>query len=129
MKPVALEWGPAGAATLAQTCDVLVLVDVLSFTTCVSIACGRGASVWPHRWRDDSAAVRAAELDAVVAGPRGSAVSLSPLSVLTLPTGARLVLLDRGFADDVLLAAEEGADHAVPVLADGACVDAAQGGP
>lgn len=92
MKTVQLEWGPVGAATLAESCDVLVVVDVLSFTTCVSIACARRGTVWPHRWRDDSAAVRAGELGAVVAEPRGSPLSLSPVSLLALPTGTRLLL-------------------------------------
>ena len=35
---VELAWGVAGVHTLRQDCDVLVLVDILSFTTAVSVA-------------------------------------------------------------------------------------------
>jgi len=93
---VLLEWGPVGAAVLAESCDVLVIVDVLSFTTCVSVACARGATGWPHRWLDSSATERAAALAALVAlvaSPRaGSGLSLSPVSLRDLPHGSRLVL-------------------------------------
>lgn len=90
---VELEWGPVGAAVLAARCDALVVVDVLSFSTCVSVAVGRGARVWPHRWADASTASRARSLGAVPAGPRGgSGVSLSPASLLGLYAGARVLL-------------------------------------
>ena len=45
---VALEWGPVGARTLAERSDVVVVVDVLSFSTALTIAVERGATVWPH---------------------------------------------------------------------------------
>lgn len=41
------EWGEHGMRKLAEECDVLVLIDVLSFTTSVSIACRQGASIQP----------------------------------------------------------------------------------
>lgn len=90
---VELEWGPVGAAVLADRCDAVVVVDVLSFSTCVSVAVGRGARVWPHLWADASAAERAASLGGVAAGPRGGAgISLSPVSLLGLQDGARVLL-------------------------------------
>ena len=46
--PVALEWGPVGARTLAETNDVVVVIDVLSFSTSLTVAVERGAKVWPH---------------------------------------------------------------------------------
>ncbi len=93
MTVIELEWGPAGAAALALDCAALVVVDVLSFTTCVSVAVDRGVSVWPHPWRDGSAATRAAELGAVLAAPRGGpGPSLSPVSLSGLASGGRLVL-------------------------------------
>lgn len=36
------DWGLAGAAELGRVCAVLVVVDVLSFTTTVEVAVGRG---------------------------------------------------------------------------------------
>ena len=41
---------------LVAGCGVAVVVDVLSFTTTVSVALDRGVEVVPHRWADDTAA-------------------------------------------------------------------------
>ena len=49
---VRFEWGPNGLRRLAPGSDVVVIVDVLSFTTAVDIAVGRGATVLPYRWHD-----------------------------------------------------------------------------
>jgi len=93
--PIRCEWGAAGIEALAPLCDALVIVDVLSFSTSVDIAVGRGASVYPYRWRDDSALEYAACHAAIVASPQRTAVggySLSPASLQTIPAGTRLVL-------------------------------------
>jgi 2-phosphosulfolactate phosphatase len=45
-----LEWAAEGAALLARACPVLVVVDVLRFTTAVEVAVARGARVVPRRW-------------------------------------------------------------------------------
>lgn len=44
---VLLEWGPVGAAVLAESCDVLVIVDVLSHRRLVAdfLALARGVPV------------------------------------------------------------------------------------
>lgn len=98
---VRLEWGPAGAAALAPGSDLAVVVDVLSFTTTLSVALERGMTVYPYRWRDDGAAAYAAERDAVLAVGRLEArhgqagVSLSPAALAETPSEelpARLVL-------------------------------------
>jgi 2-phosphosulfolactate phosphatase len=86
------EWGEHGVAALAPESDAVVIVDVLSFSTAVSVAIDRGAEVVPHRWRDDSARARAEAFGALVAGPRGSGFSLSPVSLLDLPEGSKIVL-------------------------------------
>jgi len=87
------EWGPAGVAALAPCCDVIVLVDVLSFSTCVDVALSRGARVYPYRWRDPSASDFAVSVGAVLAGPRSrEEISLSPASLRQLSAGARVVL-------------------------------------
>lgn len=88
------EWGERGAAVLAPISDVVVIVDVLSFSTCVDIATSRGASVYPYRWNDDSAAAYAALKGAMLAAKRGAKgrYSLSPRSLEQIPAGAALVL-------------------------------------
>jgi 2-phosphosulfolactate phosphatase len=87
---VRLEWGPTGAAAVAAGCDVAVVVDVLSFTTTLTVALSRGITVYPFAWRDGRAEAYAAEHDAVLAVGRLEArewrggVSLSPASVAAL---------------------------------------------
>ena len=50
---VRCEWGAAGVHTLAPWVDVVVLVDVLSFSTCVDVATSREAVVYPFAWKDE----------------------------------------------------------------------------
>src|SRR2546426_1009702 len=84
---VRLEWGHQGLACLAQSeLDAIVIVDVLSFSTCVTIAVERGAVVLPYPWQKDGAAGFAERHDAVLAGSRWdqkSAFSLSPTALAT----------------------------------------------
>lgn len=91
--PVALEWGPVGAKVLAESCDVLVVVDVLSFSTALTVAVEQGAKVWPHTG-GESARQLARDIDAVLAGSRSSheGITLSPASLLDMESDTRLVL-------------------------------------
>ena len=57
---IRLEWGPTGAAAITRDADVAVVVDVLSFSTTVTVALGRGITVHPFRWRDERAVELAA---------------------------------------------------------------------
>ncbi|MGI0494644.1 hypothetical protein ACN4EG_22900 [Alkalinema pantanalense CENA528] len=87
------EWGPEGVAQLASISDVVVIVDVLSFSTCIEIATQQGARVFPYAWKDDSAQVFATTIGAQLASKRGHpGYSLSPTSLQTIPSGTRLVL-------------------------------------
>jgi 2-phosphosulfolactate phosphatase len=87
------EWGKRGVETLAPISDAVIIVDVMSFSTCVSIAVSRGAIVFPFIWSDQSAAEFAASHGAELARPRGSGgYSLSPRSLLDIPNRTRLVL-------------------------------------
>src|SRR5579859_428181 len=89
------EWGAQGVAALAPHSDAIVVVDVLSFSTCVDIAVANGAWVYPYRWRDESARAYADTLGAILATSRrdaGAGYSLSPASLRTIPAGTRLVL-------------------------------------
>ena len=87
------EWGEHGVRQLAPISDAVILVDVLSFSTCVSIATSRGAILFPYRFRDDSRLAFAQSVNAELAGPRGTnAYSLSPASWLKIAAGTRVVL-------------------------------------
>jgi 2-phosphosulfolactate phosphatase len=92
---VRCEWGEHGVSQLAPISDVVIIVDVLSFSTSVEIATSRDAMIFPYRWQDASAAVFAASVGALVAGARRGSpgYSLSPQSLLYLPPGTRLVML------------------------------------
>lgn len=89
---VRVGWGPTGAAAIAT--PVTVVVDVLSFTTTLTVALDRGMTVYPFRWKDERAAAYAAARDAVLAQGRSarSGVSLSPVSVRSASGVERLVL-------------------------------------
>ncbi|MFP5020315.1 2-phosphosulfolactate phosphatase [Pseudonocardia phyllosphaerae] len=88
---VRFDWGPSAAGAL--TADLLVVVDVLSFTTTLTVAADRGVPVIPCRWRDNRADALAVQYDATRAGPRGcGGVSLSPGSVRAADGLERLVL-------------------------------------
>jgi 2-phosphosulfolactate phosphatase len=104
---VLMEWGERGAAEICPTADYAVIVDILSFTTALSVAIDAGAEVFPYRWRDDSAREFARRHDAVLAvsrskargpgargpGARGpGAVSLSPASISSAVGVSRIVL-------------------------------------
>ena len=82
---VRFDWGLQGATAIATGAAAVVVVDVLSFCTTLSVALDAGIQVFPYRFRDASAAAFAATRGAVLAvgrreaGPTG--VSLSPVSV------------------------------------------------
>ena len=75
----------------------LVAVDVLSFTTAVSICVSRGMTVFPHRWDLVAAEAFAVAHDAELAVRRREVAvdhpwSLSPAVLSTAPVTPRLVL-------------------------------------
>ena len=88
------EWGTQGVTALAPISDVVIIVDVLSFSTSVDIAVRQGAAVFPYRWADDSAAEFAASIKAELADPKRTKgrYSLSPASLMSIPRGTQIVL-------------------------------------
>lgn len=89
------EWGEQGIATFLPHSDVIIIVDVFSFSTSVDVAVGNGALIYPYCWKDESAEQFAASRQAVIAHSRGSksaSYSLSPASLRAIPAGTRLVL-------------------------------------
>jgi 2-phosphosulfolactate phosphatase len=108
------DWGPNGLRMLAPDADVVVIVDVLRFTTAVCAATESGCVVLPYRWADDAAAGYAADNDAVLAGGReDSALSLSPADLLHAPRGSRIVLPSPNGSALSFAAREHGARHVV----------------
>lgn len=94
---VRFEWGPSGARRLGREVACLVVVDVLSFTTSVSVAVEAGTEVFPYAWRDETAAAFAREKAAASAVGRRAATpespwSLSPAALRKAPFTPRLVL-------------------------------------
>lgn len=106
-----MEWGQNGVRILADEGALVVIVDVLSFSTAVSVAVERGATVIPHRFRDDTAEELARSLGATLANPRrgGPGPTLSPASLSALCSGETLVLPSPNGATCAVLAADAGA--------------------
>lgn len=89
-----LDWGEAGVRNLGPLVDLVVIVDVLSFSTAVSVAIEQGARVIPYRTRDEGAAAHARSVGAILASPnrRVSGPTLSPASLRALRADQTLVL-------------------------------------
>jgi 2-phosphosulfolactate phosphatase len=103
------EWGRDGLDALAPA-DVVIVVDVLSFSTCVDVAASRGATILPYRWKDETAEAFARAYDAQLARRRGEGgYSLSATSFLEAPAGLRCVLPSPNGSTLVLDAASAGA--------------------
>ncbi len=115
---VRLAWGLDGALALAPSSDVLVVVDVITFSTAVSVAVDRGCEVHPSPWDPDAAARMAEELGAQLAVQRSRVdaqhpYSLSPATLDRAPRGSSIVLPS---PNGSAVAAAAGATG-VPVLA------------
>jgi len=104
---VRFEWGPAGAAALAPSSSCLVVVDVLSFSTSVTVAVEAGTRVYPCAWPAGPAAESAASAASaaefarshraeLAVGRRAVSAarpwSLSPAALRRAPFVPRLVL-------------------------------------
>jgi 2-phosphosulfolactate phosphatase len=114
MVGVVCEWGPQGAQKIAGRVGAIVVVDVLSFSTCVDVAVSGGAFVYPFAYDHCAAKRLALNVGGEVAGPRGSSTirfSLSPASLFEIQAGTKLVLPSPNGA------AISAACRAAPVLA------------
>lgn len=88
---VRCEWGADGVKHLAPTTSVFIIVDVMSFSSCVSIATSRGVSVYPFATLDDAAQAFADDKGATLA-TRENGLLLRPSALQTLESGTKLVL-------------------------------------
>jgi 2-phosphosulfolactate phosphatase len=91
-----LEWGWQGARTAAERGDILVVVDVLCFSTAVATAVHHGGGIFPcvtqeeaeRASRESGAEVAVHRRDV----PQQGRFSLSPLTYLTLEPGTKVAL-------------------------------------
>jgi 2-phosphosulfolactate phosphatase len=104
---IRLEWGVEGVDALAGRCGVLVIVDVLSFSTSVDIAVARGARIVPLPSRDEEAAAAAKAAGAILAGEQRW--TLRPSSLVDIPAGTLLALASPNGATLCARAAAAGA--------------------
>lgn len=91
-----LEWGRRGARDAAQRGDVLVVVDVLSFSSAVVTAVAHGGIIYPCAGDEEPAAL-AERVGAQVAVhrrdvPNKGRFSLSPQTYVGMEPGTRVVL-------------------------------------
>ena len=110
------DWGLRGALECGPGSNVVAVVDVLSFTTTVTVAADLGIEILPYRWRDETAAAHAERHDAALAVGRSQAgpdqVSLSPVTfrttaglrrvVLPSPNGSTIAEALAGFGSEVV---------------------------
>jgi 2-phosphosulfolactate phosphatase len=87
------EWGARGLEQLAPS-DAVVIIDVLSFSTCVDVAVSCGAEVYPYPFKDETVLDFAEKIGAIAASLERSTTSysLSPVSFRNIPKGERIVL-------------------------------------
>jgi 2-phosphosulfolactate phosphatase len=79
---------------LLAVSEVIVIVDVLSFSTCVDVAVNRGGVVYPFADRGETADAYAQSLGALLVEikPQDHTFTFSQSSLLNLPVGSRIVL-------------------------------------
>lgn len=88
------EWGLRGARAAAERGDILIIVDVLSFTSAVTAAVEHGADIFPYPMHDGAEAFArqvGAELRTAESVPAGSR-TLSPLLYGPSDAGKRYVV-------------------------------------
>jgi 2-phosphosulfolactate phosphatase len=91
---IKLEWGLPGIEQLASVSDVIIIVDVLSYSTCLDIAVSKGAIIYPYKYKDEFASEYAKSLGAELADSNrnSSGYTLSPASLIKIPSKTKLVL-------------------------------------
>ncbi len=130
---VRCEWGSQGLGALAES-DVVIVVDVLSFTTSVEIAVSRGVTVFPYPSALEVAPEYARQRNAQLAQKRSAelgVLSLAPSSLVEADADTRLVLPSPNGSALSFQAAGGGAHVAAGCLRNASAVTkwvAAQGG-
>jgi 2-phosphosulfolactate phosphatase len=106
---ITLHWGPSGIEALDGDVAVVVLVDILRFTSTLDVAIGLGARVRPLQWPVPPDAMSALRMGVEMAdgsGPRQ--LTLSPDSMSALRPGDQIVLPSANGSHCSALAAQGG---------------------
>ena len=86
------QWGLSGLRAIARD-RIVIIADVLSFSTATTVAVGKGATIFPCEWNDDRAAALAKAERAELASKRGQGqYTLAPASLRDLTPGFRMSL-------------------------------------
>jgi len=105
---VTCDWGANALAQVPRD-SVVVVVDVFSFSSAVTIACGRGAQIYPCAWSGERAEDLAhAEGARLASKTRETVYSLSPSALRGIPAGTRMVLPSRNGSSIAFAAREAG---------------------
>lgn len=109
---IRLEWGSKGVEVLAPVSDVVIIVDIFSFSTSVDIATARGAIIYPFDPIDpidpknNSGLEYSKSVNATLAEKASkfyTGYSLSPSSLINITANTRLVLQSQNGAAMSLL--------------------------
>src|SRR3954467_6966225 len=83
---VRFDWGWRGCRDAAERGDIVVIVDVLRFSTMVASATSRGVGIVPVSDADDIEAIQREQNAVVIEN------ALAPLRYETVPSGTRVVV-------------------------------------
>lgn len=88
------EWGLSGLKALEKAADIVIIVDILSFSTCVDIAVSNDCKVFPFAYKNETSENFAKINNAILAEKKRSLdkISLSPSSLSQLKKGERVIL-------------------------------------
>ncbi len=108
------DWGPDGARELGRDSRVVIVVDILSFSTAIDVAVSHGAAVYPCQFAHGEAKALALRLGGIETAPRKSTTSdrpfsLSPATMALARPGMKIVVASPNGAQVSLAAAESNA--------------------
>lgn len=123
---VRFDWGLAGANAVGGDADIVAVVDVLSFTTALTVAVDRGIEIHPYQWRDETVAAYTRDRDAVLdvlatfgitsRSPEAAAAAFVGRAQELSETAGGRELIAYGYPGDVVIAAEHNVSQVTPVL-------------
>lgn len=108
------DWGTDGATELGGTSRVLIVVDLMSFSTAVDVAVARGAAAYPCQFAAGASkalALRVGGIETVARRATSSAqpFSLSPSTMALARPGMKIIVASPNGAQVSLAAAKSGA--------------------